>query len=63
MLPEDEPYWRFVRETGERICHRFGYRRIETPMFEAAGLFLRGVGAGTDIVEKEVYIFEDRGGE
>ncbi|MCH8025815.1 MAG: histidine--tRNA ligase [Chloroflexi bacterium] len=63
VLPEDEPYWRFVRETGERICHRFGYRRIETPMFEAAGLFLRGVGAGTDIVEKEVYIFEDRGGD
>ena len=63
LLPADEPYWRFVRETGERVCHRFGYRRIETPMFEDARIFLRGVGEGTDIVEKEMYIFEDRGGD
>ena len=63
ILPEDEAYWRFVREVGERVCHRFGYRRIETPMFEDARVFLRGVGEGTDIVEKELYIFEDRGGD
>ncbi len=63
VLPEDEAYWRFVRETGERICHSFGYRRIDTPVFEDARLFLRGAGEGTDIVEKEVYIFEDRGGD
>lgn len=63
VLPEEEPYWRHVREIGERICHRTGYRRIETPMFEDAGVFLRGVGEGTDIVEKEMYIFEDRGGD
>ena len=63
VLPEDEPYWRFVRDVGERICHRTGYRRIETPMFEDAGVFLRGVGEGTDIVEKEMYIFDDRGGD
>ena len=63
VLPEDEPYWRFVRETGERICHRSGYRRIETPIFEDARVFLRGAGEGSDVVEKEMYLFEDRGGD
>jgi len=63
VLPEDEAYWNFLRATGERVAQSFGYRRIETPMFENADLFLRGVGEGTDIVEKEIYIFEDRGGD
>ncbi len=63
VLPEDEAYWSFVRRTGERIAGLFGYRRIETPMFEDARLFVRGVGEGTDIVDKEIYIFEDRGND
>lgn len=63
VLPEDEAYWSFLRRTGEKVAQQFGYRRIETPMFEDARLFLRGVGEGTDIVEKEIYIFEDRGGD
>ena len=63
VLPEDEAYWRFVRQTGERVCHRFGYRHIETPIFEDARVFLRGAGEGSDVVEKEIYIFEDRGGD
>ena len=63
VLPEDEAYWSFVRQTGERIAKLFGYGRIETPMFEDARLFLRGVGDGTDIVEKEIYIFDDRGND
>ena len=63
VLPEDEAYWSFVRRTGERIAKLFGYGRIETPMFEDARLFLRGVGEGTDIVEKEIYIFDDRGND
>jgi histidyl-tRNA synthetase len=62
VLPEDEPYWRFVRQTGERIASLFGYRYIETPMFEDAGIWLR-TGEGTEVVEKEMYLFEDRGGE
>jgi histidyl-tRNA synthetase len=52
-----------VRDTAERVCTSFGYRRIDTPVFEHAGVFLRTSGAGTDIVEKEVYLFEDRGGD
>jgi histidyl-tRNA synthetase len=62
ILPQDQPYWRLVEETVITICKRFGYERIDTPVFEEAGLFERGVGAGTDIVEKEMYTFEDRGG-
>ncbi len=63
VLPEDWPYWAYVRDTAERVCASFGYRRIETPIFEHAGVFLRTSGDGTDIVEKEVYLFEDRGGD
>ncbi len=61
ILPEDWPYWLYVRDVAERVCARFGYGRIETPIFEQAGVFLRTAGEGTDIVEKEVYLFEDRG--
>ncbi len=63
VLPEDEAHWRFLRDVGERVCHRAGYRRIETPMFEDARLFLKGTGESTDIARKEMYEFEDRGGE
>jgi histidyl-tRNA synthetase len=62
VLPEDEPYWDFVRQTGERIAGLFGYGRIETPMFEDARIWTR-TNEGTDIVEKEMYVFEDRGGD
>jgi histidyl-tRNA synthetase len=63
VLPDDGPLWRHVRDTAERICDLYGYRRIDTPMFEHAGVYLRTAGAGTDVVEKEVYLFEDRGGD
>ena len=61
ILPEDWPYWKYVRDTAERVCELFGYRRIETPIFEHAGVFLRTSGESSDIVSKEVYVFEDRG--
>jgi histidyl-tRNA synthetase len=63
VLPDDWPYWRYVRDAAERVCARFGYQRIDTPIFEHAGVYLRSAGQGTDIVEKEVYLFEDRGGD
>jgi histidyl-tRNA synthetase len=62
ILPEGQPYWDFVRETAARFATLFGYGRIDTPIFEEASLFTRGVGEITDIVQKEMYIFEDRGG-
>ncbi|HEY7123108.1 MAG TPA: histidine--tRNA ligase [Ktedonobacterales bacterium] len=63
ILPEQQPYWRFVEQTVEQVMRLYGYQRIETPTFEETAVFLRGVGEGTDIVEKEMYSFEDRGGD
>ena len=63
ILPEEQKYWNFVRSKAEEVASRFGYQRIDTPMFEDARLFERGVGSTTDIVEKETYTFEDRGGD
>ncbi|MEO6197138.1 MAG: histidine--tRNA ligase [Dehalococcoidia bacterium] len=63
VLPEDQKWWDYVRDAASRVARRFGYAQIETPMFEDASLFLRGVGDTTDIVQKEMYVFEDRGGQ
>ena len=62
-LPEDQPYWNYVTSIAREQARRFGYGQIDTPVFEHAGLFHRGVGEGTDIVEKETYTFPDRSGE
>ena len=62
-LPAEQKYWRYIESHAADVARRFGYRRIDSPMFEDAGLFVRGVGEGTDIVEKEMYVFEDRGGD
>lgn len=62
ILPGEQAYWRYVEQKAAEICRLYGYDRIDLPMFEETGLFTRGVGQGTDIVEKEMYIFEDRGG-
>lgn len=63
ILPAEQKHWRFVVDRAEKVARTYGYRRIDTPVFEQAGLFTRSVGAGTDIVEKETYTFTDRGGE
>ena len=63
VLPAEQPYWRLLRETAERVCRAFGYRRIDTPTFEDARVFQRTAGPGSDIVQKEMYVFEDRGGD
>jgi len=62
VLPEEQPYWRYVKEKIEALCDLYGYQRIDTPVFEDVGLFHRSVGEGTDIVEKEMYVFQDKGG-
>ena len=63
ILPGDQKYWKFFQSKVEETAARFGYGRIDTPIFEAEGLFVRGVGEVTDIVEKETYTFQDRGGD
>jgi len=62
ILPEAAPQRRLVEAEAERILGAAGYRRIETPTFEATELFARGVGETTDIVQKEMYTFDDSGG-
>ncbi|MDE2696390.1 MAG: histidine--tRNA ligase [Chloroflexota bacterium] len=62
VLPEDEPLWRFVRDTAERVARSFDYRLINTPIVEDVRVFSRTVGDESDIVSKEMYVFEDRGG-
>jgi len=62
ILPEEQAYWRYVERVAVRLGERYGYERIDTPAFEDVGLFSRSIGAGTDIVEKEMYTFEDKGG-
>ncbi|MBI4201162.1 MAG: histidine--tRNA ligase [Chloroflexi bacterium] len=63
LLPNDQKYWRYVERHAADVCRRFGYQRIDTPAFEAAELFVRGVGEQTDVVQKETYTFPDRGEE
>ena len=62
LLPEDAALWRHVRDTAERVARLFDYRLIATPIVEDAAVFLRTVGDDTDIVAKEMYTFQDRGG-
>ncbi len=63
ILPEEQPYWRAIDDAAAEITRLFGYNRIDTPAFEDANLFEKGTGETTDIVEKEMYSFEDRGGD
>ncbi len=62
VLPEEQPYWHYVRDRARHLAELAGFERLDTPMFEATEVFARGVGAGTDIVDKEMYSFEDKGG-
>ncbi|MGQ9573104.1 MAG: histidine--tRNA ligase [Dehalococcoidia bacterium] len=63
VLPQEQPYWERVYQVATRLCQLYGYARIDTPIFEEAALFSRGVGQTTDIVQKEMYVFKDRGDE
>ena len=62
ILPDSVGSWNYVGQKIRDICARFGYEEIRTPMFEHTELFHRGIGEGTDVVDKEMYTFEDRGG-
>jgi len=62
ILPKEQPYWRYIEQKVVNICQLYGYERIDVPAFEDTGLFSRSIGEETDIVQKEMYTFEDRGG-
>lgn len=61
ILPEEMPKQKFIRERFADVCARFGYKEICTPVFEYTELFARGVGDTTDVVQKEMYTFSDKG--
>lgn len=61
LLPDDAPAWRWLVDAHAAIAGAHGYRLIDTPIFEATELFARGVGEATDVVDKEMYTFTDRG--
>ncbi|HEY3050564.1 MAG TPA: histidine--tRNA ligase, partial [Gaiellaceae bacterium] len=61
VLPSQQPLWERVIREAEELCKTYGYRRITTPLFEETELFARTSGAGSDVVQKEMYTFTDRG--
>jgi histidyl-tRNA synthetase len=63
VLPDASALWEKLEEACRTVFRRYGYRNIRTPIVEPTALFVRGLGEVTDIVEKEMYVFEDRNGE
>ena len=63
ILPGDVEKWQFVEDTARALCRRYGYLELRTPVIEREELFAKGTGETTDIVQKEMYSFTDKGGE
>ena len=63
ILPEASPLWEQLEDACREVFRQYGYRNIRTPIVEPTALFIRGIGEVTDIVEKEMYTFDDRNGE
>jgi histidyl-tRNA synthetase len=63
ILPADQPYWRWLRDTAVRVAESYGYGEIQTPVFERSNVWIHEDARGTDLVDKELYLFEDRGGD
>ena len=61
-LPSESAKWRYIEDSLRRLSSLYNVREIRTPMFEHTELFVRGIGDGTDVVNKEMYTFEDKGG-
>jgi histidyl-tRNA synthetase len=62
VLPSEQPLWQLATGTLAEVAETYGYGRIQTPVFEDAELFLQTSGQGSDVVQKEMYVFKDRGG-
>ncbi|NJD02473.1 MAG: histidine--tRNA ligase [Ruminiclostridium sp.] len=62
ILPDEIYKWHYIEKVIEKLCKCFGYKEIRIPVFEHTELFQRGVGDTTDIVQKEMYTFPDKGG-
>ncbi len=62
LLPEDSYKWQFVERKVAKVLENYGFKEIRVPVFEYTELFQRGVGETTDVVQKEMYTFDDKGG-
>jgi histidyl-tRNA synthetase len=63
VLPEHQTYWDFFLETATRALDAYGFQKIDVPILEYSSLYVKGTGRHTDIVDKELYQFEDKGGD
>ncbi|MBI4262052.1 histidine--tRNA ligase [Candidatus Uhrbacteria bacterium] len=63
ILPQEERLWTWITGRARALAHAYGFQLIELPILEATSLFVRAVGKDTDIVEKEMFSFEDQGGD
>ncbi|MCW9046534.1 MAG: histidine--tRNA ligase [Gammaproteobacteria bacterium] len=63
ILPEQSPLWQFFEATVQKLLQSYSYKEIRMPIVESTDLFCRSIGEVTDIVEKEMYSFEDRNGD
>lgn len=63
VLPKESYKWQFVEKIMREEARSYGFREIRTPVFEHTELFARGVGQTTDVVQKEMYTFDTKGGE
>ena len=63
VLPDEAPLWERFEDTARSVFAQYGYRNIRVPIVEPTALFVSGIGEFTDVVEREMYTFEDRGGD
>ena len=63
ILPEQTPSWQYLEKCFQQVMHRYAYQEIRFPILEQTALFKRSIGEVTDIVEKEMYSFDDRNGD
>ena len=63
LLPDQSPVWQYLESTVKTVLQSYGYAEVRTPIVEQTELFKRSIGEVTDIVEKEMYTFEDRNGD
>jgi histidyl-tRNA synthetase len=63
ILPEDQKYWRYITKKSVNLIEDYGFEKIDLPLVESTDLFLRAVGQGSDIAEKEMYTFKTKGGD
>jgi len=62
ILPSEIELWQHIEETSKKVFHSYGYKELRIPIIETTDIFIRSIGETTDIVEKEMYTFTDRGG-